>query len=336
MIRWLPLLLLVVLTGCVKNEMTLTFSFPEKVNSHCRIVYYASAKGGGMMKETTANISNGKGEMKLVQVYPSVMFLYSSSAKTPSALIYAGRGDKISVTGKDGDIKSWEITGNDVTDELTEWRLKNLKVIEGGNADRLNKAVAEYVGKHPGSRAAAIILYVYFDRRGHEAEFSALLGKFDKKILEDEKLMTALSMADLMTGLPEAPSYPASIILTGSEGYADTLELKKGVKTMLLFRKERNSTGTVPSDSLKKLVAARGSKVVAELFMDPDSLTWNRHLEQDSIVGIKRMWMPLGTADSTAMKMGVRRIPYYIVLSPEGKELYRGDNWKEAANKFEN
>lgn len=329
------MLVILVLTGCLKNRMTITFDLPKEVNTTCRIVYYASAKKGGMAREDFVPVNAGKGEMQLPQGNPSLMYLFSSTGKTPSALIYAERGDKILVTGKGNDPMGWEIKGNKITEALTEWRIKNKAALAGGDEEKINKAVAAYVRQNPGSEAAAIILYAYFMRRGHEDEFAALDAKLDKKLIGNKKLMGALSGADLLTGSVEAPKYPSEIILTGSEGYADTLKLGSGNSTMLVFRSASNRGEDIPKDSLKRMIAARGGKTVAELYMETDSLNWRRHVDNDSIQGMKRLWMPLGMADSLSITMAVRRAPYYILFDSKGKVLYRGDNFSDASSKFE-
>lgn len=331
----LPLILAVLCSGCIKSEMTLTFELSPDVNTQCRLVYYASARNGGMLKETAADISAGKAEMKLPQRYPSIIYLFSTAAKSPSAIIYAKGGDKIVVSGKSRDISEWDIKGNDITDELTSWRLKNKSVLNSHNEEKVNQAVATYVKEHPSSEASVILLYVYFTRRGHEEEFSGLLAKVKRSLLEDKKLMNALSSADLIAGLPDTPRYPSRIIMLGEEGYADTLSLAKGKGTLLLFCNGRGSVDNISADSLKSIVARRGEKTVAELYMDGDSVSWRRHLASDSIAGMRRLWMPLATADSLSMNMGIRRAPYYVVFDSNGKVVYRGDKWKDASKKFE-
>lgn len=330
-------LMALALTGCLKNEMTITFELSSDVDTSCRIVYYASAKKGGTLKESFARISEGKASMKLPQGYPSIMYLFPNSGSTrPSALIYGRRGDKIVVTGKGADISGWEIRGNDVTEQLTEWRLSHKGVIAGGNEEKLNSAVADFVKKNPDSKAAAILLYVYFTRGAHENEFASLWASLGKKVRNDKDLMNALSAADLLTGAVEEPKYNSEIVLTGEEGYADTIRLGKGSSTMLMFvANNKNSEEKLSTDSLKSFIAKRNGKTVAELYADSDSLAWRRHLANDSVSGMKRLWMPLGVVDSLSISMGVRKLPYYIVIDSKGKDAYRGESFKEASAKFQ-
>lgn len=316
----------------MKNEFSITFNLPADVNTPCRIVYYASGKNGGMIRETVADIAGGKGEITLPQRYPAIVFLFASGQRQPSAILYIGRGDKLKATGKSGDMTTWEISGNPVSEALSEWRISNASLLAKGDADKINAEVAKYVKKHPDSKAAAIILYFHFTRRGHEKEFFKLQNMLSKDVIEDEWLMHALSSADLLTNLPDTPTLPRRIIFTSDSGYADTLRLKGGKGALLMFRK--NDDSGIAMDSVKSLLKNHTAGNAAELYIETDSLNWRRHVRQDTIEGLRRLWMPMGLADSLAITMGVRRVPLYIVVGPDGKELYRGDDWEKAATKY--
>lgn len=330
----MPLLLLL-MAGCTKNEVKLQFRLPEDVNSPCRVLYYASGKNVGVVRETVAEISGGKGELTLPLHYPALISLFSQSQRVPVAYIYAERGDKFTITGKDGNVAEWSIKGNKTTEELSEWRLANSEVIKNSRSDAeaLKKAIETYVKAHPGSPSAAIILFQYYPRRGNETSFYALRNSLDKNLLHDERLMNALSAGDLMTQLPDKPVIPKQIILKGDSGYADTVSLGKGVEALLMFR-GGNDTEIRP-DSLKALASRLKKGQAVEIYMDLDSLNWRRHLKRDTVPQLKRLWMPLALTDSLAMEMGVRRLPYFIVVGAKGKELYRGEAWEEAVKKFE-
>lgn len=340
--RLLPFLLIVMLWGCTKNEVRLAFELPADVNEPCRIVYYASGSNVGMIRETVAQVTAGKGEEVLPLHYPSLIYLFSPAQKMPGALIYGIRGDKFRISGKNGNVSEWEISGNAVTEELSKWRLENASLIRtrDNTPEKLNEAVAKYVDSHPDYPSAAVILYYYFTRRGYEKEFYALQAKLDRSIFEDEELMSALSMADLISQLPDKVTIPDEIVLTAESGYGDTVFLSKGSGAMLMFR-GANDSG-VSEDSVEALLKRLRNRnveskrpVVAELYMDIDSFSWRRYLKKDTVAGMKRLWMPLGTTDSIALRMGVRYVPMYVVIGLKGKELYRGSDWQKAVRKFE-
>lgn len=325
---------LLLMGACTKNEVKLRFQLPKDVNEPCRILYYASGKNAGMIRETVVQINAGKGEAVLPMRYPSVIYLFSPSQRIPSALVYAERGDLFTVTGKNGNVSEWNVSGNKVTETLSAWRLENQSLIKSKEreTEKLNKAVADFVKGNSADPAAAIILYYYFVRRNHEKEFFRLQASLAPEVRGDEELLTALSMPDLITSLPDVAGIPREIVLVGDSGYADTVRLNKNGGTFLMFLSSPD--GNIPVDTLKSLLERRKKGTLAEIYMDIDSMSWRRYLRKDTIKGLKRLWMPMGLADSIALEAGVRRAPYYIVIDSEGKDVYRGDDWKEAAGKF--
>lgn len=336
--RFLYLFSVVVLFGllgaCTKNEVTLEFSLPRQVNTHCGIIYYASGSNGGMMRETVVEISDGKGKIKLPLGYPSLLYL-SSSRSEPDIIVYAERGQVIKVEGDGTDMAGWRVSGNRTTEAVDAWRVANLALIKerSSNPRRINKAVAAYVASNADSPAAAIILYCYFFRRGFEKEFYRLQGVLGRRVIDDEKLMSALSAADLMTRMPDVTEIPRLIMLTDETGYADTLRLADGTKRLLMFLGGSRVSNGFSMDSVK-MIAKRDGREVVELYLETDSLNWRRHVEADTVAGLRRLWLPLGLADSLSIRMGVRRVPYFIVVNPEGKELYRGDDWAAARRRL--
>ena len=327
-------LMALLLASCVKNEARLTFELPADVNGACRVVYYASGRNVGMMRETVIEIAAGKGEGVLPLQYPAIIYLFAPSGREPAALIYAERGDKFRITGQGGDPFAWEISGNKTTEALSAWRLENLQLIKGGDraGDALAKAVGKYVEANPESEAAAIIFYTYFPRRDNEQEFYRLQALLGKDIAGNERLMAAIGAPDLMTGIAEKADIPGRIILTGEAGYADTVMLGHGKGALLIFR----ATGPddMAADTLKALARRKAPHAVAEMLAETDSLNWRRHLKKDTIPGIHRLWLPLGLGDSLALRMAVRRVPFYVVVDPSGKEAYRGSSPEEAIKKF--
>lgn len=333
--RFIPFILALLCIGCTKNEIKLTFKVSEEVDTPCRILYYASDKQKGMIRETVAELRSGEGEIILPERNPSLFYLFTPSQNSPGAIFYAKRGDKITVTGNSDDIYEWSIGGNSISDGISEWRIKNAEILKKHDYTAINKAVKTYIEAHKDSPVSLILLYVYYSRRENESEFFALQSKLDKDIFEDEGLMGALSSADLITGLVDKPVLPEMVVLKDKSGYADTLKLKNGNASILIF-KDNNEDNDIPKpDSLGRLADKFDEKMVAEIWMGNDSLTWRRYIDRDTIENVSRLWMPLGVADNNAIALGVRRIPYFIVIDNKGKEIYRGDSASDAITKFE-
>ena len=102
----------------------------------------------------------------------------------------------------------------------------------------------------------------------------------------------------------------------------------------MAFIDNRTSGDPLPADTLKYLAQKKGKGRIIELYADADSMAWQRYIKRDTIEGMKRMWLPLGTSDKAAIDLRVRTVPYYIVLDKGGKEIYRGTDWKVAIENF--
>lgn len=335
--KWfLPLVLGLLLAGCAKNEIKLSFDLPADYNQPCRLLYYSTGKEGDIIKETVVDIREGKGESILPLKKPSIMYIFSAVSKYPVLILYVERGDNIKISGKSGAVEEWKVSGSKISEEVNEWRLKNLALIKEkeDSPEKLNKAVAKYVEDNPDSFASAIILYFYFTRLDREKEFYKLQAKLSKDVTGNDLLMQALSMPDIITGLPEEYKIPKELVFTTDSGYADTLKLARGKASLLIFR--NTFPLEVPMDTIKSVVKKTKGKNVVELFMDADSAQWRRYLRRDTIKGMTRMWLPLGLADTVVIKMGIRRIPQFMVTDGKGREVYKGSDWERALKKFEN
>lgn len=333
------MLVALLLVGCAKNEIRLTFEVGGDVNSACRIMYYASSNTQGMVRETAVDIAGGKGAANLPTRYPSIIYLFSGSQSKPALAFYAERGDEIRITGKGPNVADWEVSGNKLTDEWNGWRMAHRKVLSSRDVAAINKAVKEYVDGHTDSRLSLVLLSFYYSRREDPEGFSRLYGKLKERAFSDKELLGALSSADLLEG-PAIGWYVGKggvkssqkFVLRGEDGYADTLFLNDSLTTLIVFTgKDGFMTGV--KDSIKSLLDVKKGKV-AEVYLEPDTVAWQRHLRADSIPGLHRLMMPLGLADSTAISIGLDRTPYYFTVGPKGRLLYRGDDLSSAIAAF--
>lgn len=323
--------LLASLTACTRKEVRLEFDLDPQVSTPCRVIYFEEGRQGGVLRENVADVRNGKGRFRIPAYYPTLMFLYSTSGTTPAQVIYANPGDDIKITGAGTDFSKWSVEGNATCRLLSEWHAENAPLLLRRDKGNIDKAVAKFVEAHPDSKAAAILLYLYFDRRNSLAQFVKLEKKLNKDVTGDKDLMRALALADYIAGGASTPSYPAVIIKTGESGYADTVRLDKGKGKLMIFRSSSNASNVLPIDSIRGFMSRNKQVEVVEFFYEADSTTWRRKIAADTLPGLRRLWLPLGPTDSVAMAMGVTRIPYIIALDTLRHELYRGDSWSQAA-----
>lgn len=325
--------------GCVKNEFKVAFEVGNDVNRTYTLLYYASDKAKGWIVENVVNLQKGQGETLMRTVNPTLVYLFESGQRTPRAVFYAGRGDGIRITGKSSDPTEWNITGNKLTDALSEWRLANLKTIREatapGGADALNKAVGRFVEENPDNPVSTILMLCYFDRRADEALFARLWKRL-KGDAAEAKWKELSSRTDIMADAVPVDKLPARVVLNTVSTGCDTIVTGR-VPALLYFTKNNVSTHMDDIDTLRALTrqfADSSLRVIADISFEPDSSTRWYSARTDTLRGAVRGWMPLGVSDGQAKALGVARVPYLIVVDRGGKIIYRGDKMQEAAAKF--
>ena len=326
-----------IMAACTKNEVRLDFDVAGNVSTPFRVLFYESdPKGGGEFRETVGEIRDGKGKFRIKAASPTIIFLYSTSGKRPAGVIYASPGEVIKIKGEGDDISQWKVEGNETSEKLSAWHMENAELLRTGDKSKINGQIDGFIGKNRDSAASAILLYLYFDRRADMGGFLKLEAKINKELLADPDLAHALSLADHISGLQDFYSVPSEIVAVGDSGFADTLRLNEGSRKLLIFRNSSSRAKTIYSDSIERFIERHKKITVAEFYADTDSSAWRRELRRDTIQGLRRFWFPLGLADSLSISMGVKRLPYLMVVDTLLKVHYRGDDWDEAVRVIDN
>jgi len=334
-------LVTVSLTGCSKNEFVVSFEADADVNRTYTLLYYASDRNKGWVIENVVNLQKGAGEAVCMTVNPSLVYLSEIGSRSPQAIFYVERGDRIRITGKGGDPVGWTITGNKLTDELTEWRLDNRSVIEaarksgGDGVGRLNAAVERYVARNPESPVSTLLMLLYFDRRADEALFRRTWSRLKGEAAE-ARWRELVSRSDMLWDVPAGDKMPQRIVLNTIATGCDTI-LPGRVPAILYFTKNNVETYDSDMDTLRQLTrdfSDSSRRVIADISFEPDSSSRWYAARGDSISRAVRGWMPLGVSDPQARAMGVVRVPYVIVLGRDGRVVYRGDDMRTATGKF--
>lgn len=332
----IPLLicLTALMAACGKKAFNIVFSLPPETNANYTAIFYASDKRGGMTMETVAVISQGKGELKGPAVNPTVVYLFPG--KGQPIVIYAERGDNIEVAGADMNPFSWTVSGNDINKELSAWRNDNAASLAKNNPDTTNLAVARYVYAHPESQISPLLLLTSFDRKADETLFRRLWQALTPDS-DPRKWADIVGRADIPAASTRVPGKLRSLALRSLATGLDTIHTDSVKATILFFWNNGQKDRSQHIDSLKVLTKEypdSSSRTIADICLDPDSLSWRSPLRRDSLKGVVRMWAPAGMADQKLMKLGVTRSPYYLVISPDGMQRYRGSDQEDAFREF--
>lgn len=326
------------LQACIKNEVRVSFELQGVAQETIRLDYYASDKKKGWMIEDFVNVQQGKASATLRTVNPTLVFLSPTAGNSPTVIFYAERGDEITISGSGNDPLFYKISGNDVTDDLTAWRLSATKALALAHSDPdkgsagLNRLVSDYVKKNPEKPASMLLLLCYYDRRADEKGFAQT-----RKLLKGDALdpvwSQLVSRADMVDDNTPPSRLPASILLKTENG-CDTLHTGRMPSLLYFHNSVQDDEGIKRLRKISDDFSDSTARIISDISFEPDSSSRIFRMRNDSLRHTVRAWMPLGTCDSTARLLCVRRVPYIIVSDRKGTIRYRGSDISKAENTF--
>ncbi|MDE5874452.1 MAG: DUF4369 domain-containing protein [Muribaculaceae bacterium] len=326
---------LLLLTGCRKKEFSISFDVPQSVNANYRLIYYASDRRGGLIRESAVAITAGKGEFKGPTINPVLVYLFTGSKSYP-LMIYAERGETITVSGEDPAPTKWKVEGNKINDDWTLWRTQNADALLSADPARINKAVTAFVEKNPENPLSTLLLLTTYSRLQDETGFRNLWLQL-KGEAADPKWTLLVGRADQPENRSPIPGRLRSAAFRSLHNGTDTLRPDSAKATLLCFWTNDVTDRKEMIDSLKALAKQypdSSSRIIADICLEPDSVTWRSSIRTDSMKNIVRLWAPAGLADSRIVQLGVPRSPFFIVITPDGHQRFRSDSLAPALARF--
>lgn len=348
---WLCLLTMILLSSCRGKEFDIEFDLDPKIEDSYRLLYYASDKKGGRWIETAAPIHQGKYSARYVTINPTIVYIFRSNGNLPETFLYAERGDKLTVTGESSNPVEWKMTGNEVTDLLSEWQDANSRVLTQHETKDINKAVASYVEKNPKSKIDPLLLLLRFNREADPEEFLRLWNSMAEKQRKSPLVnliaspdMLSLSTLDFddkgnVTLLPGKEVFPRLKVRTSGKKSETLRPVAKGRKASLVwFWHISDPMRTEIVDTLRAFSRAHRQDSVrlllADVCLDGASLRWRNIVNADTLPGFTRGWWAEGTSNREAMRLGISAYRTFVIFGPKGEVRYKGSDLSEALTRL--
>ena len=339
---WVSLIGLM-LTGCIKNQFEIDFEFPKDHIGNYLLTYYAWDSRGGRWIEQTASIQEGVASVGCITRLPTLVYITDASSSN-SMILYAERGDRIRISGEGKDMKDWSVKGNSLSERWSAWRKDAYGVKDDRKA--FEKSIEDYVRKNTSDPLSAILLLTEWNRRDNPAGFLRLWNYIDSDA-RSQQLVEMCGATDLLgvefTATAEGKLAYAkdaalkSLMVRSLDNGLDTLKFNKAKGTLLYFFSENNSARQETVDTLKSLVKLypdSTKRILSDIYVDSDSMTWMGAIRRDSLKGVVRAWQPYGLGEDDMIKLGVTRLPWYIVKDKNGRESYAGSDIEAAVSAF--
>ena len=241
--------------------------------------------------------------------------------------VYIRDGQSLKLTLNRNDLYSMEATGNAPSSALAEFYTRNGDSLRLGRA---NSAIASYIRKHPDDITGMVLLgYHYVPRTPSEiVTMDSLIESMSTEarpsILSEGVLF---NLQNALSGNPDAMEFQ-------SITYVDPMD------TLRIYNPSNSPYGLVSitdnatRDNLSKvhrsLARRYGRRLdILDLSMDTDTMLWHQTLREDSVTW-HAGWTAGGIMAPDISRLGVIRLPFYIVTDSTGRQIYRGHSVAKA------
>ncbi len=340
--------LLILLTGCVKNQFSIRFEFPKDYVGNYMVDYYAWDSRKGTWIERVAPVQNGAVSLECVTSRPTVVYVRDASSSA-SVAVYVEKGDEIVISGDKPDMNTWKVKGNEVSERWSRWRNSNAALLTAARDSmtaQKKKAVAEFVKANKDDVLATLILLTDYDRGSDPDGFVALWNSISEDARGGQTvemcgctdLLGVSFSVDADGSLKRAKAKkPGPLVVRTRDNGIDTLDFARVSAAFLYFYDDNNSMRAEVADSLRAVARQypdSTGRILSMVALHPDSMVWVNSTRRDTIGGLVRSWVPRGVADRDMVGMGVVRVPWFVITGRGGTEAYSGSELKKALDVF--
>lgn len=289
-----------------------------------RVVYYTA---GRVVTGVTA-ATDGKFAFDGVAPEDALVELYDNDYRLLGRLV-ARNGDDMEVRVDPAAPASFIATGNDITDRMTAF----VSGQASATTEARNAAVATYVGAHRDDPVSALLLMTQYDTAvGGTTTADSLMSLISPESRATDITAGYIAMlARVSSATSHAPI--ASIPYLASGAKPQILRMRSNALTFIAVGDRAHHRDSVIS-VLKDLSRheRQGDFAVADLSVDGDTIDWSRSLRADSATWM-RGWVGGSISGSALGRLGISRLPFYIIVDSAGRQLWRGTSSETARAK---
>ena len=297
-------------------------------SQNMRVVYYSDGT-----QLLTVPVKDNKFEFKAEITQPTIVEFYGAN-KTLLGRCYVDKGDDMECSFIKNSPQRANVKGNDVSERWCKFLNDNIETFARGDSKKINSMIAKYITSNKQDILSTLLLITEYitpenndeaikllasiapeARPQHLIEsYEALLDRGNNVKAREKVSMTSYfsSTDSLSTFVPHESSY--SIITFSNDPTRKDSKLESDLRTL---RED------YPNKRLQ----------VVDISFDPDTMTWKRSIRYDS-ASWKQGWVVGGASAHSIERLGISRLPFYIVADSTGKQLYRGTSINEAKTKI--
>ncbi len=318
--------MLMLLNSCGDST---TFSIKGEINEggtqNMRAIYYADDK----INLLTIQVKDGKFEFEAKLNAPTIIEFYTSN-KALLGRAYVEPGDDIEcVLYKNAPYKA-QIEGNDVSQRWSQFLNDNADIIASGNAQKINEIIARYINANKNDVLSTLLLITEYVNPQNEKEATKLIST----IALEARPQHLIECYELL--LDRSNNVIANEKFSMTSYYSSTDSLKTFLShtssySIITFSNGETRDNNAIADSMRAFQEKYHPKRLQQidLSLDFDTLEWKKSIKNDSATWIQG-WVVGAVSAHSIERLGITRLPFYVVVDSTGKQVYRGNQIDKA------
>lgn len=302
------------LAACGDNE---TFTVEGTVDGNAtinlRFIYY---NNGTLVRGLTA-ARDGKFEYKGVATEPTAVDILDNDYRLLGRL-YTVNGEHITcelTRNAPNDIK---VSGSDISERWARFLNSNAEALSGPDA---NASIERYVADNPSDIVSTLLMVTAYD-----ASSDALRADSIMSLIDTDRRPGAL-VGSFNTMLQRLIAVNDTVAPIPALNMRDSIvDFDPAAKRWSLIVLSNDMSGRSDSivEALKRLnrKALRPTLQIADISLDSDTAAWHKSVKPDSATWT-RLWVAASLASPGIDRLGVNRLPYFIVTDSVGSQLLR-------------
>ncbi len=292
-----------------------------------RAIYYADDG----VKLLIVPVIDGKFEFETNLNAPTLVEFFSAN-KSLMGRAYVEPGDEIKCKlYKNAPYKA-KIKGNEVTERWSKFLNDNIEITASGDSNKINALIIDYVNKNKADVLSTLLLITEYYTPENSEEASKLL----LTIAPDARPYDLIESYEAL--LDRSYNIKVSEKLSAISHYSSTDSLKTFVPressyALIAFSNQDTRNDGELADSLRVLRESyHGKRIqVIDMSLDEDTVIWKKSIKNDSATW-RQGWVVGAVSAHSIERLGISRLPFYIVSDSTGKQIYRGNSITKAAS----
>ena len=305
-----------VLWSCGDSD---TFTIEGTVDGNAtinlRFIYYTN---GTLVKGLTA-ARDGKFEYKGVSTTPTVVEILDNDYRLMGR-VYVTNGDRIECHLTRNAPNAINVTGNEISERWAEFLNKNANLLESSDA---NLIIEKYITEHPDDIVSTLLMITSYDASNDAYRADSIMSIINPEVRPSVMVegFNAL-LQRLVTSTATEPVSPISGI-SMRDSLIEFNPAAKKISIIVLSDAESGRRDSIVP-ALKRLhrKSLRSKLQIGDVCLDRDTATWHQSVRPDS-AGWPQIWVAGALASPGIDRLGISRLPYFIVTDSTGNQVLR-------------